>query len=370
VNREQNEGDQGLSTKIARRTVLAGAAALASPLMAPLIVGRRARAAERAITVGIYTGPQGEYVRKTIIPAFEAKHNCKVYTTLGATLEQIAALRATRNNPRYSVMFVDDVGVAMGKNEGLIEKLPQDDIPNMKRLLKRFLFYDGYGAGFAMSMASLAYATQTTKPLETYTELWSPKFRQRFLMESPKGTQSVYLLIAAVTLETGKPYAQAQYLIDQAWPKMAALKPNVLSIFENETAITQMIQGQADVAGLFYSKSVNPYTAKGAPVAMCYPREGTFAGINTLTLVKNAPDRELGIAFIDWMLDPGVQQGLAKATLAAPTINGLEFKPDVLKYIAYPESKMEEMGIFSPDWNFINPLRPSLVEKYNQVFIS
>jgi len=219
-------------------------------------------------------------------------------------------------------------------------------------------------------MASLAYATQSIKPLETYAELWEPKFRQRFLMETPKATQSVYLLIAAVTLETGKPYAQAQYLIDQAWPKMAALKPNVLSIFENETAVMQLIQGQADVAGLFYSKSVNPYTVKDAPVAMCYPREGTFAGINTLTLVKNAPDRALGIEFINWMLDPGVQQGLAEASLAAPTISGLEFKPDVAKYIAYPESKMDEMGIFSPDWTFINPLRPKLVEKYNEVFES
>jgi putative spermidine/putrescine transport system substrate-binding protein len=355
-----------VSIKIGRRAVLGGAAALA----APFVIGGHARAAERSITVGIYTGKQGEHVRKNIIPAFEAKHDCKVYTTLGVTLEQIAALRATRNNPRYSVMFVDDVGVAMGKKEGLIEKLPQDEIPNMKRLLKRFVFYDGYGAGFAMSMASLAYATQTTKPLESYAELWDPKFRQRFLMETPKGTQSVYLLIAAVTLETGKPYAQAQYLIDRAWPKMEALKPNVLSIFENESAITQMIQGQADVAGLFYSKSVNPYNAKGAPVAMCYPREGTFAGLNCLTLVKNAPDRELGVAFVNWMLDPGVQQGLAEASLAAPTISGLEFKPDVAKYIAYPESKMDEMGIFSPDWNFINPLRPTLVEKYNQVFIS
>jgi hypothetical protein len=31
-------------------------------------------------------------------------------------------------------------------------------------------------------------------------------------------------------------------------------------------------------------------------------------------------------------------------------------------------SKMDEMGIFSPDWTFINPLRPNLLEKYNQVF--
>jgi len=130
----------------------------------------------------------------------------------------------------------------------------------------------------------------------------------------------------------------------------------------------QVAQGQADIAGLSFSKSVYPYTVKGAPIDMCFPREGTFAGINCLTLVKGAPDRELGIAFINRMLDPAVQQGLAEATLAGPTISGLEFKPEVAKYMAYPEAKMDEMGIFSPDWTFINPIRPSLLEKYNQVF--
>jgi hypothetical protein len=51
-----------------RRKFLTGAAALA----APLIVGRRASAADRSITVGIYTGQQGDIVRKQIIPPFEA----------------------------------------------------------------------------------------------------------------------------------------------------------------------------------------------------------------------------------------------------------------------------------------------------------
>jgi putative spermidine/putrescine transport system substrate-binding protein len=97
-----------------RRKFLTGAAALA----APLIVGRRASAADRSITVGIYTGQQGDIVRKQIIPPFEAKHQCKVYTTQGVTLEQIALMRATRNNPKYSVMFIDDIGVELAKREG------------------------------------------------------------------------------------------------------------------------------------------------------------------------------------------------------------------------------------------------------------
>src|SRR5580704_3873956 len=163
-----------------RRTLIAGTAAA---LAAPLIVGRRASADDRSITVGIYTGQQGDVVRKQIIPPFEAKHGCKVYTTQGVTLEQIALMRSSRNNPKYSVMFIDDIGVELAKREGLIEKLPAEQIPNMERLLKRFIYYGGYGAAFAMSAAGLAYNTATGKPLESYGDLWDPKFKARYLME-------------------------------------------------------------------------------------------------------------------------------------------------------------------------------------------
>jgi putative spermidine/putrescine transport system substrate-binding protein len=353
-----------MSQSIRRRTLLAGAAALA----APLIVGRRASADDRSITVGIYTGQQGDVVRKEIIPPFEAKHGCKVYTTQGVTLEQIALMRSSRNNPKYGVMFIDDIGVELAKREGLIEKLPAEQIPSMERVLKRFIYYDGYGAAFAMSAAGLAYNIATGKPLASYGDLWDPKFKDRFLMETPKATQSIYLLIAAVSVETGKPYSETQYMIDRSWAKMTDLKPNVLSIFENQTAVMQVAEGQADVAGIFYSKSVYPYTVQGAPLDMCYPREGTFAGINTVTLVKNGPERELAIAFIDWMLSPAIQQLLAEQTLTAPSLANLSFKPEIEKYMAYPESKMDEMGIFSPDWTVINPMRAQLIEKYNQVF--
>src|SRR5882672_7962872 len=145
-----------MSHPLRRRTLIAGAAAA---LAAPLIVGRRASADERSITVGIYTGQQGDVVRKQIIPPFEAKYKCKVFTTQGVTLEQIALMRTSRNNPKYSVMFIDDIGVELAKREGLIEKLPREQIPNMDRVLNRFIFFDGYGAAFAMSAAGLCYNT-------------------------------------------------------------------------------------------------------------------------------------------------------------------------------------------------------------------
>jgi len=99
------QGDLMPMKTVRRRTVLGGAAAL------PLFSINGARGATRSIQVGTYTAQQGEYVRKKIIPPFEADYNCKVFTTEGVTLTQIAALRATRDNPKYSVMFMDDIGI-------------------------------------------------------------------------------------------------------------------------------------------------------------------------------------------------------------------------------------------------------------------
>ena len=101
-----------MSQPIHRRAVLGGAL---TAFAAPLIIGRRASADDKSITVGIYTGQQGDVVRKQIIPPFEAKHGCKVYTTQGVTLEQIALMRSSRDNPKYSVMFIDDIGVELAK---------------------------------------------------------------------------------------------------------------------------------------------------------------------------------------------------------------------------------------------------------------
>ena len=52
---------------------------------------------------------------------------------------------------------------------------------------------------------------------------------------------------------------------------------------------------------------------------------------------------------------PRCSRLLAEATLTAPTISGLEFKPDVAKYMAYPEAKMDEMRIFSPRLDLHQP---------------
>ena len=349
---------------ITRRSLVAGAA------LAPTVFVRGAWSQGKTIQVGIWGGTQGEFIRKTVLPKFERDFGCKVLAEEGATLGQIARLRATKAAPKYTVMFVDDLGVEIAKREGLIDPLPVAQMPNMAKVYPRFIFEGGYGVALAVSTGGIFYNPAKVAPLTSYAELWDPKFAKKISLVSTKTTPSVFVVIAVAAVATGKSLKEAQYLSDAAWPKLAALKPNVLNLYTSDTASLEVSQGEGDLGGIEYSKYVLPYTVKGASIEMCYPKEGAFAGVNCQVLVKGAPNPELGAEWMNRMLSPEVQQPLAEVSLAAPPIDGLEFKPELAKMLAYPVKKMDEMALFSPDWAYVNANRAAWIEKYNQIFVA
>jgi putative spermidine/putrescine transport system substrate-binding protein len=346
-----------------RHFIRAGAATLATPYFFT-----RASAQDRVLQVGVYNSAQGGLIKKKVLPAFEQEFGCKVLTTEGATLANLASLRATRDNPVYSVMSMDDAGVPQAKAEGLIEQLPMGEIPNLANVYPRYLFEDNYGVGFAVSIAGLFINPTTTQPIQSYEEIFDPKYARKILLNTPKNTQSVLMLIVAAALATGKPLAEAQYLTDEGWAKLADLKSNVLTVYDGEAQVMMVAQGQASIGGIEYSKAIYPHTKKGVPLDMSFPKEGAFTGINGLALVAGAPQRELGLAWINKLLSADVQKMLAEATLSAPTVDGVNFDEDTVKYLAYPQEKMTELNLFTPDWNYIIPRRAEWLEKYNQTF--
>ena len=352
---------------ITRRTALRAALGAAA---APTVFVRGAWSQGKQIQVGIWGGTQGEFIRKTVLPRFEKDFGCKVLAEEGNTLGQIARLRATKAAPRYTVMFVDDLGVEIAKREGLIDPLPLAQMPNMARVYPRFVYNDGYGVALAVSTGGIFYNPAKTKPLSSYAELWDPRFAKKISLVSTKTTPSVFVVIACAAVASGKPLQEAQYLADQAWPKLEALRPNVLNLYTTDTASLNVAQGEGDLGGIEYSKYVLPYTRQGASIDMCYPKEGAFAGVNCQVLVKGAPNPELGAEWMNRMLSPDVQQPLAEVSLAAPPISGLEFKPDLAKMLAYPDTRMDEMSLFSPDWAYVNANRPAWIEKINSIFVT
>jgi putative spermidine/putrescine transport system substrate-binding protein len=158
-------------------------------------------------------------MRRQVIPKFESNLGCKIFQTENVTLGNIGIMRTQKANPNYSVMMMDDVGVPIAKGEGLIDRLPKDKIPNLAKVFPSFVYNDGYGAAFAISTVSPWYNKNLAKPIESFADLWSERFRGRYMLITPKQTQSVQLLAVAASMVTGKPILEAQYELDKGWPK-------------------------------------------------------------------------------------------------------------------------------------------------------
>ena len=354
------------SGALKRRAFLKGAAAAA---VAPVVFTKNAWSQGKSLQIGIYSGSQGEYVKKNVIPAFENNFDCKVFAREGATLDQIALMRAEKDNPRYTVMFIDDVGIEPCIQENLITKLPIADMPNMKLVYPQFRFNDDHAVAMGVTPNAPYYNTSLAKPLQSYADLWSANLRRKITLANMTISGGVFVMIAAAAVATGKSFQEAQYLADQAVGKLKELKPNVLNLYTSSgTSASIVMQGEASYGAISASKWVLPYTQKGAPIDMTYPKEGGFFGINTQVLVRNAPNVALGAAFVDRMLAPQVQKGLSEYSLTSPPIRDVEFSKETLRYLTYPLSEMTRKNLFLPDWKYINRVRGKWTEMWNQVF--
>jgi putative spermidine/putrescine transport system substrate-binding protein len=349
------------------RTAIASGAALAGSLSFPSVI-TPARGAEKSIKIGIWAGPDGELLQSTIIKRFAEQHRVKVLIDEGITTEQLARMRASKNNPTHTVMFLDDIGVTVAKREGLIDKLSEDKIPNLANVLPRYLTDDGYGVGIQVSTVALTYDAQELKsPPASWEIFWDPKYTGKIAVPSLSSTNGINLVVMAAALATGKPFKEAQYETDAAFQTLAELKPNLHSIWtKTALAAVAMQQGEVMMMGPMYSKFIWPYIDRGLPANHVIPKEGAFAGVNCQTLVKGGPYPELGAAFINEVLSVESQTLLAKKLTIAPVVKGVELPPQILELVAYGDGK-EEM-LFVSDWEFLIDIRPEWTERWNTLF--
>ena len=77
-------------------------------------------------------------MRKSVLPDFEKDFDCKVDAQQGSTLGQIALLRASKDAGKFTVMFVDDLGVEIaGEREGVSDTLRRTRCANLDEVYSR-----------------------------------------------------------------------------------------------------------------------------------------------------------------------------------------------------------------------------------------
>ena len=101
---------------------------------------------------------------------------------------------------------------------------------------------------------------------------------------------------------------------------MRELKPNILQITTNPPQAQQLHEsGEVDLFLSPDSRTTLFRKSQRAPVDLAYPKEGTVAMPAGVALVKGGPNPELGMKFIDELLNPETQALIGRTFFSKPT---------------------------------------------------
>jgi len=347
-----------------RRTWLKRAGAIA---LAPYVITARS---QETLIVNTQGGEYQELVERVVIKPFEKKFGVKViHDPTGTASQDYAKIRASRGAPGFDVAgLLTPPEVILGVKEGLLEKLTEREVPNLKHLWDKTwsVIPGGSGAPHTLQYAALVYHKEKLERPRSWADYWEPqkkygeKVKGHLINYNPANLLSVYALIHAAQLGKG-----GVDNMEPAWQRLKAQKPYVgVVVTGSAEAVPHFENGQVWISPYWSARS-GYYIDRGLPFEMLIPQEGVIGLFDVACIPVGAKNKKLAYEFLNWRLDPAVQREWALAYFSSPTRPGVELPA---KFAANQITTKEQIARTQfPDSDVIGARRKDWTLKWQEI---
>lgn len=314
-----------------------------------------------ALVVAGYGGSFETAFRDSVLPAFEKSCGCKVTYIPGSSTDTVAKLKAQRANPQIDVALVDDGPQAQALEAGLLASIdtkvvPVDDVLPIARM------ENNSGVGFGLTATGIAYNPEwfedhgIPKPT-TWEDLANPKLKDKVVLPSITNTYGVGLLVGASKANGG-----SEKDVDPGLTAVKKIAENAATFDTTADVSNYFLQGQA-AASVWGVSRTSTLAEKDFPIEFAYPKDGAIGLVTTANVVKKAPHEEVAQKFVAHLLEPSVQQALAKATYDGSVVQGVKEDPALRNKVV---SADKADSLLRLDWKTINKNRSAWTDKWNK----
>ncbi len=244
---------------------------------------------------------------KIYIRAFEEESGIQVRWVRLSAGEVLVRIRSERTNPQVTLWFGGpSPEFIVAKNEGLLAPYaPRVDFEPPSGTFDKAHYWTGFyfGAiGFASNTEILA--RKEIIPPTSWYDLLKPKLKGEISMAYAYTSGTANTLLAAIVQMMGE---------DAGFDYIAKLDQNVHHYNRSGSAcVTQVGFGEVAVGIAFSHDIVKKGPAKGYPVVLSFPKEGTGFEIGAMALVKGGPNQVAAKQFMDWALSVQAQNLMQK----------------------------------------------------------
>jgi putative spermidine/putrescine transport system substrate-binding protein len=348
------------TTKITRRTMLGGAAALFAPAV-------HAQAPSGEITFLGYTGIFEDNYKPAVVEPFMRRFpNIRVNYTSGTNSAQIlGTLRAQRASPQVDVALLDVSIQKIGNEEGLHGRLDPAQVPNLEQLFDLARPQtEGFGPAVTFDHLTVVYDSRAVNPAPAaLSDLWDPRFRGKLAVYAPPDINGLALTIL-VNKTLGGDYRQN---IDAAIRRLAELAPNVQTWTPNPDSYSLVLNGVVSAGTGWNARSQLFHDQSQGRLGVTLPSDGSAFQINTMSLVANAPNARAAQAFINYAISAEAQKAFTERMFYGPVNRTAQIAPAALaRTAASPENMARMVPI---DWAFVATVRDRWNERWRREVI-
>ena len=239
---------------------------------------------------------------KIYIRTFEEDSGIQVRWVRLSAGEVLVRIRSEQTNPQVALWFGGpSPEFIVAKREGLLARYaPRFDFEPPPGTFDETHYWTGFYFG-AIGFASNAEILERKgiPPPTSWADLLQPELKGEISLAYAYTSGTANTLLAAIVQMMGEKVG---------FDYVARLDRNVHHYNRSGSAcVTQVGFGEVGVGIAFSHDIVKKGPAKGYPVVLSFPKEGTGFEIGAMALVKGGPNQVAAKRFMDWMLSVRAQ---------------------------------------------------------------
>jgi spermidine/putrescine transport system substrate-binding protein len=260
-----------------------------------------------------------EYMPQELVDKFTTETGIKVTVdTFDSNEAMLASLKAGKLG-QYDVSVPGDYMVKIMADQGLLDSFKPEDLANFGNIEKQWLdvpFDPGRQHSIPYQWGSTSFSVNRDVykgDINTLAIIFDPpeELKGRINVLDSQGE-----VLALGSMYLGIPQCSTdREQLKSLMEMLLKAKPSWAS-FGSDIAKDVLVSGDA-AAGMIYNGFSAKARAEGAKVEYAYPKEGAVVWMDNVVLLKDAPNRENALKFMNFLLDP--QNAAAVTNYAAYT---------------------------------------------------
>jgi putative spermidine/putrescine transport system substrate-binding protein len=308
-------------------------------------------------------GFNGEKLDQYIVQPFKEKCGCEIVFETGNNADRLNKIKI-RGGEGVDVAYFTDAYSQIGIEEGLFLPIDRAKIPNLAGLYEMAQAPQGeYGPAYSLGRVGIIYdSAKVGNAITSWNDLWRDEFKGQVSLPGITTTAGPMAVMVA-GMHAG---VDAFEDPDAAFKAIEEIKPNVVKNYNTGSELINLFStGEVSVA-MAQDFTLAQLQAAVPSAVWADISEGAIATMNTINIPKGSENVDLAHEFINFVLDPAVQQTLAENGVDAPVVKSVTLTPEQAKQWTYGAEMIESLK--RVDYAKMNAAKSEWIDRWNEVF--